>query len=193
MTNKNPKSIHPKPIGFGVNKAKIHVYIENIPPLPEYKELSSINPLQIGDINRIGQLTGNHWRKIFNVFAKVLFEYHPQNFTSWQSLRDEYLLQSHSNECLVFSPTYLSEIKRTKRNSCDEKEEVKVISIIMGKTYAKKLGVAESSYWLSESFAVNKYKNLIICPYFDYRQLSNVKITQLVQLIKQLEAKVNNF
>jgi len=189
MPEMNPTKASPKHIGFGVSKAKIHIYIENIPPLPEYENLSSIHPLEVEDIHRIGQLTGNHWRKIFNVFAKLIFEYHPENFTSWQSLRDTYLLQKHSNECLIFSPVYFDQIKSNKENSDDKNEANKTISIIMGKTYAKKLAIAEKCYWLSESFAIHENKNVIICPYFDYRQLSNVKITQLVQLIKQLEAE----
>lgn len=189
MSDNNTKNVQPKHIGFGVSNAKIRIYIENIPPLPEYEELTSIHPLEVEDIHRIGQLTGNHWRKIFNVFAKILYEYNTLNFTSWQSLRDEYLLQKHSNECLIFSPVYFDEIKSNKENSNDEHKESKTISIIMGKTYAKKLAIAEKCYWLSESFAINEGKNLIICPYFDYRQLSNIKITQLVQLIKQLEVK----
>jgi len=184
MPHKNLPSHLKNQFGFGATNATINVYIENIPPLPEYQELSSVNALQPGDVARIGQLTGNHWRKIFNVFAKLLFEYSPQNFTSWQLLRDEYLLQVNSNEQLLFSPVSFDELK--EKQNADQTNHT--ISLIMGKTYANKLGIDEHCYWLSESFAINTKKRIIICPYFDYRQLSNIKITQLVQLMKQLEA-----
>lgn len=183
MTYKKPPAHLKNQSGFGATNAKIQVYIENTPPLPEYQELSLIKPLEVNDVARIGQLTGNHWRKIFNVFAKLLFEYSPNNFTTWQSLRDEYLLQVQSNEQLIFSPISYEEIITKK-----DDQSYNVISLIMGKTYANKLGIDEYCYWLSESFAINTKKRIIICPYFDYRQLSNIKITQLVQLIKQLEA-----
>ncbi|XPF93758.1 DUF6942 family protein [Colwellia sp. RE-S-Sl-9] len=173
-------------IGLGNINANLRVYIENIPPLPQYQNLTLVNPMQNGDIQQIGQLTGNHWRKIFNVFAKLLFEYHPEKFVTWQNLRDESLLQKQSNACLLFSGVTFEEIKLEDVHST----ESKMITIIMGKTYANKLGIDKHCYWLSESFAINATKNIIICPYFDYRQLSNIKITQLVQLIKQLEANL---
>jgi len=169
------------PIGLGANKAHIHVYIENIPPLPEYQQLSSVMPLQAGIIKEIGQLTGNHWRKIFNVFAKLLFEYNQHTYLTWQALRDNYLLQTHSNECLLFSNIGLDEIH--VKSTTDKHA---AITLIMGKTYANKLDISEHCYWVSEHFAINTKRNIIVCPYFDYRQLSNIKITQLVQLMKQL-------
>jgi hypothetical protein len=41
--------------------------------------------------------------------------------------------------------------------------------------------------WLDEEFAIDKVSNLVICPYLDYRQLSNIKITRLVELLTELE------
>lgn len=183
MTQYSQKHTTSSHIGLGTNKANIHIYIENIPPLPEYQNLSSIFPLKIGNINQIGQQTGNHWRKIFNVLAKLLFEYNEHAYKTWQELRDEYLLQEHSKECLLFSKISFNDIDIKADNN-----DKNIITLIMGKTYAKKLSIDEHCYWLSENFAINTDKKLIICPYFDYRQLSNIKITQLVQLMKQLEA-----
>lgn len=176
---------HSSSIGFGINKATIRIYIENRPPLIQYQNLSLVSPLKVDEINQIGQLTGNHWRKIFNVFAKLLFEYNTHDYNTWQVLRDKYLLQDHSKECLLFSTISFGDIELKNKESDSDKN---IVTLVMGKTYAKKLGIDEHCYWLSESFAVNTDKNLIICPYFDYRQLSNIKITQLVQLMKQLEA-----
>ena len=60
-------------IGLGVQEAALQVYIANRPPLPEYEMLSKLQPMQPGDIARIAAETGNHWRKIFNVYAKLVF------------------------------------------------------------------------------------------------------------------------
>lgn len=186
MTQTNSYATPDQPIGLGSKNAKIQVYIENTPPLPQYNQLTSINALKKNDIAEIARLTGNHWRKIFNVFAKLLFEYAPRGFSSWQILRDEYLLQQHSDESLIFSSVIFKDL--SLKNVSIKDTEDKIIHIIMGKTYANKLGIDEHCYWLNENFAINEAERIIICPYFDYRQLSNIKISQMVQLIKQLEA-----
>ena len=169
-------------IGLGNIAAKINVYIENSPPLVQYQSLSVCRPLQIGEIKMIADLTGNHWRKIFNVYAKLVFELIPQDYETWQAFRDKALLQQHSNESLLFNlaPENVFEHFLSQHNVR------KNISIIMGKTYATKLGLAQACHWLSDGFAVNTEKKLIICPYFDYRQLSNLKISTLCQLINSL-------
>jgi hypothetical protein len=168
--------------GLGSVNANIKVYIENRPPLPQYQELTSVIPLPPSEILNIGALTGNHWRKIFNVYAKLIFELNTYGFNSWQALRDSYLLQKNSNESLIFSKLTASDLED---KSTDRKNNT--IHIVMGKTYARKLELDSMCYWLSESFAINESKKMIVCPYFDYRQLSNIRISQLVQLIKQLK------
>jgi len=163
-------------VGIGSLNAPIYFYIENKPPLPFYQTLDCMVDLKIGDISYIAHETGNHWRKIFNVFAKLEFERCPLHFDSWQKLREEYLLQKHSKQCLIFNANESFAYDKTK------------IHIIMGKTYAQKLAIANKCHWLNEYFAIDLKRKIIICPYFDYRQLSNVKITQLNRLITQLMA-----
>jgi len=104
-------------IGLGNKNAVIHVYIQNIPPLEEYQKLANCRPMQQNEINAIVQSTGNHWRKIFNVYAKLIFQlqqtaeskYSKLNqskrfitvsFKSWQDFRDNELLQKTSEQCL---------------------------------------------------------------------------------------------
>lgn len=170
-------------IGLGNKNASLHVYIENIPPLAMYQELTQVKAMKKGDIKMIADLTGNHWRKIFNVFAKLLFELQPQQYPTWQALRDEHLLQANSDQLLLFSPP----VQNNKpTNNQPKTKQSNIITIIMGKTYANKLGLAEQALWLNEFFAINKTTNTIVCPYFDYRQLSNIKISQLANLIKKL-------
>ncbi|WDE12774.1 DUF6942 family protein [Thalassomonas haliotis] len=165
--------------GLGTAKAKLKVYIENIPPLPQYQQLDSLTAMAPGEIKTIADLTGNHWRKIFNVYAKLWHQLHPDCAASWQQFRDETLLQAHGQQALLFSPPDF-----TANTGGNEH-----ISIIMGRTYAAKIGIAEHCYWLSPDFAINETKKLIVSPYFDYRQLSNVKIEQLAGLIKNFAGK----
>jgi hypothetical protein len=166
-----------KTIGLGTLQAKLYFYIKNRPPLSHYQNLSTMKIMTQGEINRIGNETGNHWRKIFNVYAKLMFELDPEHFTCWQALRDEQLLQK-DDHCLLFSPPEI--VMNNEPN-----KECK-IHIVLGKGYAEKLELADKCTWLSHDFAVNVEKKIIICPYFDYRQLSNIKIAQLCRLIQQL-------
>jgi hypothetical protein len=163
-------------VGLGCHRAQHYFYIKNRPPLSYYEDLNVIKVMSVGDIAHIGQETGNHWRKIFNVYAKLMFELAPEDFTSWQSLRDGQLLQK-SNHCLLFSPPQIPT------------DDADKIHIVLGKGYAEQLGLADQCTWLSHDFAVNFEQKTIISPYFDYRQLSNIKIVQLCRLIQQLSAQ----
>jgi len=163
-----------KMTGMGINNAQLSIYIENTPPLEQYLSLPTITALHPHDIYNIGQQTGNHWRKIFNVYAKLIFELGLSQQDTWQNFRDEDLLQKHSNESLIFSPPNFDKLKSDQ------------IHIVMGRTYARKLNIDTQCFWLSKDFAINEEKRLIISPYFDYRQLSNMKISQLAKLIKKM-------
>lgn len=177
-------------VGLGSSNARLNIYIKNRPPLDEYQNLDSMKFMLSSEVLHIGRLTGNHWRKIFNVFAKLMFELNASTFPRWQDLRDQYLLQSGCNEALLFSLPCLSS------NNSDPAGNV--ISIIMGKAYALDTLAKQSKFamdsllWISEDFAISKSHRLIVCPYFDYRQLSNIKITRLVKLINSLDNSFSN-
>lgn len=170
---------------MGDEQAQIRVYVAKRPPMQEYAYLSTIQPLLQGEIALINQACGNGWRKLFNVYAKLLFAL-PASFgflqqaSSWQAYRDSFLLQVGSNTSLLFSPPQLDPAGNT-------------LHIIAGRTYAKTLveqGLPTQLYWLNEEFAIDKVNRVLVCPYFDYRQLNNEKIVYLVSLIQQLEAGV---
>lgn len=173
--------------GLGNPQAQLRVYIANRPPLQEYQGLSHCLPMAAGEISRIAAETGNHWRKVFNVYAKFVFELNPadvcRHFSSWQELRDTYLLQKGGQESLLFSAESMG-------NAFIAAEDKGVIHIVMGKQYASRLADSGSiSYqWQDAHFAVNSAQRLIVCPYFDYRQLSNERITRLVGLVRELAA-----
>jgi len=162
-------------VGLGSSDAAIKVYVANRPPLDEYLHLDEVRAMREGEIKQIADLTGNHWRKIFNVYAKFVWALKMDALTksgyqSWQQYRDEHLLQSGSGKELLFTAPVFNQ------TSGD------VLHIIMGKGYAAALNLPPL-IWLNELFAINVDQRIIVCPYFDYRQLSNVRIEFLVALI----------
>ncbi len=172
-------------IGLGCSNFTIGVYIGNKPNMHEYQQLEFITPVIPDEINTINKACGNGWRKVFNVYAKMLYTLDKKHFgfsefaPTWQKYRDNFLLQPNSKVALLFSapqPTI-------NKNS---------LHIICGKTYAKHLlatGQLEANFiWLDDEFAIDKTQNLIVCPYFDYRQLSNIKIDKLACLLKELKS-----
>lgn len=168
--------------GLGDPHAQFRVFIGNRPEFAEYPNLSLVKPLSRGEIQYIGKACGNGWRKVFNVYAKLIFALNCEHFValhgaqSWQLFREQTLLQGSSNTCLLFSPPQKFQIKKTNCGSVD---------IVMGKTYAKSLNLPVTLQWIDSEFAVDTENRLIVCPYFDYRQLSNIKIIRLVGLIRQ--------
>ena len=173
-----------KNIGLGCTGFTIAVYIQNRPNMPEYQQLAGVSSLVSSEIEAINSACGNGWRKVFNVYAKLLYALDQKHFnystfaSSWQSYRDRILLQHNSHTALLFSTP-----KIDKNN--------KTLHIICGKTYAKHMldsgQLVANLVWLDNEFAIDKSKNLIVCPYFDYRQLSNIKIEKLACLLKDLK------
>lgn len=159
-----------------------NVYIANRPPLDEYQYIEDVLPLSSGDVSYIAQRTGNHWRKIFNVYAKFVFSFQQskkvETLNTWQIYRDECLLQKGSGLQLLFSHPDLA---GAANNICH---------IVMGKQYAIDLGFHEDDHEgmvrIDNDFVIWPQQKLIVCPYFDYRQLSNIKIAQLITLVHQL-------
>ena len=159
-------------IGLGAENMRLAIYIANRPLNAQYPSLITLQPLVAGELQNIVANNSNHWRKVFNVFAKILWQIQwPQSTNNtasrWQDYRDQHLLQAHSYEALLFSPPDL---------------EAPHIKIVAGKTYAAALSLPPLK-WLDAHFAVNKAHQLIVCPYLDYRQLSNERIAKLGVLI----------
>jgi hypothetical protein len=180
---KTPLSGSPeKMIGLGETQAFIRVFIQNIPQRQPWQQIEHIEVLPKGEIQAIGQACGNGWRKVFNVYAKWLFamryikefeKFVPfDSCQSWQDYRDQKLLQTDSNTSLLFS--------RPSEINCDSSK----LNIIMGRTYAKSCSLTFT--WLDHEFAYQRDRQIIVCPYFDYRQLSNSKIIRLCEYIEQL-------
>jgi hypothetical protein len=181
----------------------IKVYLANRPPLKEYHNTTVINHLPVGEIKRIATETGNHWRKIFNVYAKLVYclaekTVNPllKQHYSWQAYRDQSLLQQGSDTELhidsLFAEGLFSGSSATSTGSSIAPSNDFVVHIIMGKAFSERLlayvlqeGVRVE--WLDNDFAINRSLKIIVCPYFDYRQLSNIKIERLADLMVSLQ------
>ncbi|TKB47496.1 DUF6942 family protein [Thalassotalea mangrovi] len=171
--------------GLGHPNARFQVYIANRPEYQDIPEYKSVHPLNDGDIAAIGKACGNGWRKVFNVYAKLVYALAGSsdssfylanvttNYQNWQAYRDQQLLQANSQTSLLFSKPRF------------DNPRASTIRIVMGRTYAKTLAIP-NLVWLNEEFAISESQNLIVCPYFDYRQLSNIKIIYLCDLINTL-------
>lgn len=166
-------------MGLGCTLAHIKVYIANRPDFADIPTLEDIRPLRRGEIADIGSACGNGWRKVFNVYAKFVFALkvpESQSFCTWQDYRDQLLLQASSEIALLFSAPQIS-------------KKCQSVHIVMGRTYARRVLKEHKDIkltWLTPEFAIDRYARLIVCPYFDYRQLSNQKIIQLVELVRSL-------
>jgi hypothetical protein len=175
-------------IGFGDNNFNFAVYIANKPNMLEYQSLDEVTALAQGEINVINQACGNGWRKVFNVYAKLLYALDKESFdysesaSTWQNYRDTYLLQTQSKTALLFSVPQLM---------LGNKLSTETVHIICGKGHAKALldkgKLVANLVWLGDEFAIDREKKLIVCPYFDYRQLSNIKIERLAGLLQSLK------
>lgn len=159
--------------GFGCAEAPLRFYIANRPPIDHYPMLSSLQTLVPGEIAHIVANTSNHWRKAFNVCAKIIYGWHqlrndPSLPNSWQAYRDQRLFQSNSSATLLFSPPDLSAHNHWH--------------IVFGKTWAGNLTLPPL-HWQDAYFAIAPSHRLIVSPYPDYRQLSNERIERLLHLL----------
>ncbi|MBV7317425.1 hypothetical protein [Shewanella sp. NIFS-20-20] len=178
------------PLGLGDPMAHLRVYMEHRFNVIGLTQLAGVEPLVSGEIAAISAEGGNGWRKVFSVYAKLVFalgaagDEDGTRYARWQQYRDERLLQGGSGTALLFSPPMF--------NDADIVNETgnQAVHIIMGRTYAKQLLASEHLQcqwqWLDHEFALDKDLRLVVCPYFDYRQLTNVKLQRLVAIIESL-------
>lgn len=162
----------------------INLHLGKRPPLEGYLQQGNFRPVEDTELLEIGRLTGNHWRKIINCYAKLAYELEAQlacgeaqRFKRWQDYRDFGFLREHSRYRLGFSAPILSTGPSTA-----------TVTLLSGRAYGQ-LWTQEQGIvleWLNSDFAINRQYKLLVTPYFDYRQLSNVKITELVALIQSL-------
>ncbi|MCG8668508.1 MAG: hypothetical protein MI867_03775, partial [Pseudomonadales bacterium] len=162
-------------------------YIANRPPLPDYEALAEYRSMLSGEIAFIASETGNHWRKVFNVYAKLAFLLDSQGYATWQELRDQSLLQVGSAYGLFFSPPSLK-IPATKSQSGEQP----CIHLVLGKSYANSLGLESSIQWVEDYIGAVASSSLWVVPYFDYRQFSDHKLKTFSELLKAKCSWINS-
>lgn len=168
---------HGNEVGLGDADSRLAIYLANRPQLDGYPQLDELKPLMPGELSHIVANTSNHWRKAFNVYAKLLGQLHwpgVQEAGSWQQYRDRRLLQAGCDTALLFSPPDLTATRLAQRQR---------VHVVAGKTYAAQLSLPPLM-WIDAYFAVNAEFRLIVSPYLDYRQLSNARLEQLAGLIQ---------
>lgn len=166
-------------VGLGDAGHRLAIYLANRPQLDAYPQLDELKALMPGELSHIVANTSNHWRKAFNVYAKLLDQLNwpgVQESGSWQQYRDHRLLQPGCGTALLFSQPDLT---------CAPSVAGHRVHIVAGKTYAARLPLPPLT-WIDAYFAVNTKFRLIVSPYLDYRQLSNARLTQLVGLIQSV-------
>jgi hypothetical protein len=135
----------------------ITLYIPNRPNLEQYIKKRGLKNLKMNEISFIISECGNHWRKIFSIYAKICFHFNPVT-DSWQDYRDTILLTKKCIASISFS-------KKVIQDS--------TIVILSGK----------ESWKLDEGLSKNIFKT----PYFDYRQFPNSEIDKLLSNIKRID------
>jgi len=164
-----PKEPSQPVIGLGDAEARLLVYAPHRPPLEPYLSLDRLQPLASDELAALVSATGNHWRKIFNLYAKLLHRLDPQE-ASWQDCRDQRLLQAGCGCALLFSvPPRLS---------------TPAWHLVMGKAYAGSCGLDQlDDLRTGHGLHWSPSRRLILTPYFDYRALSNARLDDLYRLI----------
>lgn len=162
--------------GLGASSPRLRVFIANTPPIEPYASAKACSPVVMGELAHLVSQGSNHWRKLFNVLAKLQFElsqrqagWSEQNHSSWQTLRDQELLQKPGQLQLWFGGL---------------KPATQAIDLVCGKQFAQAQSLALE--WQCAHFARSPDRRLLVSPYPDYRQLTNARIEQLAHRIAAL-------
>lgn len=158
---------------LGEDNAALTVWIANEPTWPTGSFPAQPPTLQSQELAQILNLNSNHWRKVFNVYAKLLYALQPDCFPDWQTVRDQALLQRNHQHALAMAAKDINDVKTDG------------LVLIPGKQYADSLGLLGPSVELQSGVYRHPELNILMTPYFDYRALSNMKISALAGLIQE--------
>jgi hypothetical protein len=173
--------------GLGDSTATLQILVDKAPPMQEFQQAAGVMPLLPGQVGQIGAHCGNGWRKVFNVYSKLIYALpaalQPSlaGCSSWQQYRDNRLLQPGSSTALLFGVATALAVCATP-----PRQQVRLIA---GRQHARQLigaGAPLQLVWLDSEFAIDVAQRLVVCPYLDYRQLSDEKIRRLANLLQRL-------
>lgn len=160
---------------------KINLYIANRPPLPQYSDVASLEKLQEGEVSFIIEQTGNHWRKIFSLLAKISYPINGgdlEQIARWQDYRDQVLCTQNGFERIVFGCHHFDEAALMEVSEADE------IHLISGFTHGEQCRLPLHMSPLGPDEKLWVHKNLILGPYLDYRQFPNALVERLLDYLK---------
>lgn len=161
------------PSGLGAEAPRLRIFIANKPPIEPYASATACTPVVEGELAHLVSQCSNHWRKVFNVLAKLQFAlaqrqagWSQDKHSRWQSLRDSELLQKPGQLQLWFGAVHAPG---------------DAIDLVCGKQFAG--AQALPLQWLCAHFARSPDRRLLVSPYPDYRQLTNERIERLADMI----------
>ena len=156
-----------------VIKNQIILYLPTKPPLEHYKNKRGLKNLKPLEVSSIISETGNHWRKIFSIYAKIGLHFNAKEVKTWQEYRDTVLLTKDGMEQISFS---------SKLDLADDNK----IHLISGKNTAEKFDLDLKKFKkLDDEGRILFYKNIYLTPYFDYRQFPNALIDKLIEKLQK--------
>ncbi|GIU53606.1 MULTISPECIES: DUF6942 family protein [Shewanella] len=176
---------------IGVDNPEIAFYLPNAPLMPNFNSalysgiclnLEHQVNVDIGadvDIEKVIELNGNHWRKIFTIMAKITVS--DDKPESWRN---------HRNQVLSVNGSGLKTILHIKSEKLCSNAK---IHIICGQQAFDDLSRIEPLAHLNDNQTVTvlgdkqkimAHKQILIAPYLDYRQFPNQLISELRQYIK---------
>lgn len=153
----------PPPIGLGCHQPVLCLYTPHRPPLPRYQRQRSYRVARPGETARIIAETGNHWRKILSIFAKIYCQlFSPPE--PWQKVRDQHLLTGGSRTALLWQTQLLP--------------AEGAIHIIGGRDFAAGFELPPSTARAVDGMSgkITAYGHCYLTPYLDYRQFPNALI-----------------
>lgn len=144
--------------GLGGKLPSICLYLPNPPTL--WAECEPTAP----DLTRLIDINGNHWRKILTIFAKICA---PDD--QWRTYREHDLLQQY--ERIEFNADTLVSGCRWH--------------LVAGKVSWQQLGFDEGQFRrVDDQWDVLHRDNILLLPYFDYRQLPNAALAKVRALMR---------
>ena len=156
---------------IGEATAVLNVCINNVPEWPSQTFPENTTTLSGNELSQLIAVNSNHWRKIFNVYAKLLHAINPKNTDDWRQVRDHRLLQAGNQHALTLGTPRLE-------------QPLKSLTLIAGKQFAENLGLLTNAQEIHPGIYRPSINNCLVVPYFDYRALSDKKIAWLADEIR---------
>ena len=162
-------------VGIGSEQPRWVLCIANRPELDKFQH-EIFTTLKLGEAAEIIHQTSNHWRKLFSIMAKISFALFETGCDTWQQYRDTKLLTAEGFETISFEP-----VEEVSRNA--------VPCIVAGFTYADtQVDLAQFLPLENDAKVLCRPgSNIVVTPYFDWRQLTNAILENVILVI---EAKV---